>query len=132
VTRPKWKLVKIRSATVLIFTQDRCMVCAKCTIGSVIVLDAPDGTPRLRGSCGILFRSVWRWCLSRCKIGAWFVQNVPYDQKSFWTLPMLLLGDEAQVEAHFGPFGDSAKLYASYIHGLRRTYHKLGNHFGRT
>ena len=26
--------------------QDRCMVCAKHTIGSEIVLDTPDGTPR--------------------------------------------------------------------------------------
>jgi hypothetical protein len=26
--------------------QDRCTVCTKYTIGSVIVLDAPDGTPR--------------------------------------------------------------------------------------
>ena len=25
--------------------QDRCTVCAKCTIGLDIVLDAPDGTP---------------------------------------------------------------------------------------
>jgi hypothetical protein len=24
-----------------------------------------------------------------------------------WTHPMVLLGDDAQVEAHFGPFGDS-------------------------
>ena len=24
--------------------QDRCMVCARCTIGLQIVLDAPDGT----------------------------------------------------------------------------------------
>jgi hypothetical protein len=31
---------------VLILTQDRCTVCAKHTIGSYIVLDAPDGTPR--------------------------------------------------------------------------------------
>jgi hypothetical protein len=31
---------------VLILTQDRCTVCAKRTIGSVIILDAPDGTPR--------------------------------------------------------------------------------------
>ena len=31
---------------VLILTQDRCMVCVECTIGSEIVLDAPDGTPR--------------------------------------------------------------------------------------
>ena len=28
-------------------------------------------------------------------------------QKSFWTLQMVLLGDEAQVEARFSPFGDS-------------------------
>ena len=26
--------------------QDRRTVCAKCTIGSEIILDAPDGTPR--------------------------------------------------------------------------------------
>ena len=26
--------------------QDRCMVCAKHTIGSEIVLDVPDGTPQ--------------------------------------------------------------------------------------
>ena len=26
--------------------------------------------------------------------------------------PMVLLGDEAQVEAHFSPFGDSANLDA--------------------
>ena len=24
----------------------RCTVCAECTIGSEIILDAPDGTPR--------------------------------------------------------------------------------------
>jgi hypothetical protein len=29
---------------VLVSLQDWCMVCAKCTIGSIIVLDAPDGT----------------------------------------------------------------------------------------
>ena len=27
-------------------TQDRCTVCAERTIGSEIILDAPDGTPR--------------------------------------------------------------------------------------
>jgi hypothetical protein len=31
-------------------------------------------------------------------------------QKSFWKQPMVLLGDEAQMEAHFGLFGDSANL----------------------
>ena len=34
------------SDIVLILTQDRCMVCVECTIGTGIVLDAPDGTPR--------------------------------------------------------------------------------------
>jgi len=31
---------------VLILTQDRCMVCVERTIGSEIILDASDGTPR--------------------------------------------------------------------------------------
>jgi hypothetical protein len=31
---------------VLILTQDRCVVCAECTKGLEIILDAPDGTPR--------------------------------------------------------------------------------------
>jgi hypothetical protein len=35
---------------------------------------------------------------------------------------MGLLGDEAQVYARFGPFGDSATLDARLVHGLRRTY----------
>jgi hypothetical protein len=43
--------------------------------------------------------------------------------------PMELLDDEAQVEARFGPFGDSANLDARYVHGLRRTYYRLRNHF---
>jgi hypothetical protein len=30
---------------VVILMQDRCTVCAKRTIGSEIILDAPDGTP---------------------------------------------------------------------------------------
>ena len=32
--------------TVLVSVQDRCMVCARRTIGSEIILDAPDGTTR--------------------------------------------------------------------------------------
>ena len=31
---------------VLVSVQDRCTVCAERTIGSEIILDAPDGTPR--------------------------------------------------------------------------------------
>jgi hypothetical protein len=50
-------------------------------------------------------------------------------QKSFWMQPMVVLGDEAQVEAHFGPLGDSDILDAREVHGLRRTYHRLRNHF---
>ena len=40
--------------------QDRCTVCDERTIGSEIILDASDGTPRSRGSCGTSFRSVLR------------------------------------------------------------------------
>ena len=55
-----------RLETVQVSVLDRCMVCARRSIGSEVVLDAP---------------------------------NVP-------------VGDEAQVEAHFGPFKDSANLDA--------------------
>ena len=47
-----------------------------------------------------------------CKISAWFALDVPWAYKSFWTHPMVPLGDEAQVEAPFSPFGDSANLDA--------------------
>ena len=53
-------------------------------------------------------------------------------QKSFWTHHMVLLGDEAQVKAHSGPFGDSGNLDSRLVHGLRETYHILENHFGHT
>ena len=36
----------VRLEMVLVLVQDRCTVCAKRTIGSEIVLDAPNGTPR--------------------------------------------------------------------------------------
>jgi hypothetical protein len=38
---------------------------------------------------------------------------------------MVLLNDEAQVDARFSLFGDSANLDARWVHGLRRTYHTL-------
>jgi hypothetical protein len=31
---------------VIVSVQDRCTVCAKCSIASEIILDTPDGTPR--------------------------------------------------------------------------------------
>jgi hypothetical protein len=42
----------------------------------------------------------------RCMVCA----RVPWAQKSFWTHPTVPLGGEAQVEARFGPFGDSANI----------------------
>ena len=39
--------------------------------------------------------------------------------------------DGAQVEARFGPFGDIANTNIRQVHGLRKTYHRLGNRFGR-
>ena len=59
-----WNPVSDRLEIVLELVQDRCMVCAKPTIGLDIVFNAL----------------------------------------------MVLLGDEAQVEACFGPFGHSANL----------------------
>jgi hypothetical protein len=46
LTRLKWKLDSVHWEIVLILMQDRCMVCAKRTIGSEIVLHGPDGTPK--------------------------------------------------------------------------------------
>ena len=45
---------------------------------------------------------------------------------------MVLLGDEAQVDASFSPFGDSANLDARSVQVLHRMYPILENHFGRT
>ena len=42
---------------------------------------------------------------------------------------MELLDDEAQVEARFGPFGDSANIDERQVPGLRRTYHRLKKSF---
>ena len=37
MTRLKWKLVSVRLEVVLILTQDRCIVCAKRSVGSEII-----------------------------------------------------------------------------------------------
>ena len=68
--------------------QERCMVCARRTIGSN----------------GSSFRAFG--------LGARFVSNVPLDRKSFWMHPMELLGDVGHVESHFFPFGDSVNVGA--------------------
>jgi hypothetical protein len=86
--------------------QESCSVCTERTIGLEIVLDATNGTPhdvdQVRSHFGPL----------GCKVGAWSVPNVTLAQKSFWMHPVILLGYEAQLEAHFGLFGDSANLDA--------------------
>ena len=40
---------------------------------------------------------------------------------------MELLGDEAQVDSCFGPFGVSVSISATYVHGFFQT--RLENHF---
>jgi hypothetical protein len=60
VTLVMWNLVSIHLETAVLSTQDRCTVCAKGTIGTEIVLGAPDGSPRCRGLSGCSFWSVWR------------------------------------------------------------------------
>jgi hypothetical protein len=39
-------LVSVRLEMVLVSEQDRCIVCAERIIGSEVILDALDGTPR--------------------------------------------------------------------------------------
>jgi hypothetical protein len=41
-----WNLISVCLEAVLVLVEDRCIVCAKHTIGSEIILDAPVGTPR--------------------------------------------------------------------------------------
>jgi hypothetical protein len=46
VTWVMWNLVLICFETVLASVQDWCTVCVECTVGSEIVLEAPDETAR--------------------------------------------------------------------------------------
>ena len=66
-----------------------------------------------------MIRLKWKLVLVRLEvvriltqIGAWFALDVPQAQKSFWMNLMVPLGDEAQVEACFGSFGDRVNLDA--------------------
>ena len=45
--RLKWKLVLVHLQIVPILMQDRSTVCAERTIGSEIILDAPNRTPKV-------------------------------------------------------------------------------------
>jgi hypothetical protein len=53
-----WNLISVRLEIELLSVQYGCTVCDECTIGSEMVLDAPDDTPRPRGSSASLFESV--------------------------------------------------------------------------
>ena len=46
MTKLNWKLVLVHLEIVLILKEDGCMVYVERTVGSEIILDAPDGTPR--------------------------------------------------------------------------------------
>jgi TRAP-type mannitol/chloroaromatic compound transport system permease large subunit len=46
VTWVMWNLISVCFAIVLVLVQNRCTVYAKRTIGSEIILVAPNGTPR--------------------------------------------------------------------------------------
>jgi hypothetical protein len=72
VTRLRWKLDSVRLEIVLILTQDGCMVCAKRTTGSEVVLDAPDRT---------VLVSVQDWCTVCAKhtIGSEIILDAPND-----------------------------------------------------
>ena len=41
-----WKIVSVHLEIVLVLVQDRCIVCARRTIGLEIILDALDGSTR--------------------------------------------------------------------------------------
>jgi hypothetical protein len=41
-----WNLVLVRLETLLVSVQDSCTVCAKHTVGSEIILDAPSDPSR--------------------------------------------------------------------------------------
>jgi hypothetical protein len=41
-----WNLALVQLEIELVSVQDRCMVCAQCTIGSETIVEVPDGTPR--------------------------------------------------------------------------------------
>ena len=74
MTRVMSNHISVCLEMVLVSVQDRCMVCAKHTIGPETILDAP----------------------------------------------MVLQGDEAQVQALFGLFRDSTSHDTRWVHGLRR------------
>jgi hypothetical protein len=112
VTRLKWKLVSVLLDIVLILTQDRCTICVERTIGSKIVLNSPDGTPRLHGSHEIsllfCFETVLVSVRDRCMVCArrTIALEIVLDALNCTTRCQATSG------ARCGPFEDSANLDA--------------------
>jgi hypothetical protein len=65
-------------------------------------------------------------------IGAWFAPYVPQAQKLFWMHRMVLLGDEAQIEAHFGLFGYNVSFSANRCTVCAKNTIALENNFGHS
>jgi hypothetical protein len=106
---------------VLVSVQDRSIICAKRTTASEIILQAPDGAHRWRGSREAHFSLIWD-SANLDTIGS----GVVLDELTE------LQGDVGHVESHFGLFRDSVSFGAREVHGLRQMYHRLRNHFGCT
>jgi hypothetical protein len=84
----------------LVSVQYRCIVCAKRTIGSEIILDAPNGTPRWRASSESFIH---------LEIGLILMQ----DRCSVCVKHTTeLLGDVGHVESRFFQFGDNVSVDA--------------------
>ena len=107
-----WYLVSVRLETMIVSVQDWSTICAKCSTGSAIVLDAPDGTHRWRGSCGISLLSVWRPVLVSVQDRCMVCVERAIGSEIIWTHPMELLGDMGHVESHLSPFRDSVSVGA--------------------
>jgi hypothetical protein len=66
-----WNLVSICFKIVLASVQDRCSVCVKCTVGSLMVLDAPMvllGDEGLVELCSVRLNIVLLMTQDRCTV----------------------------------------------------------------
>ena len=118
-------------STVLVSVQDRCTVCTMCTIGSEIILDAPDATLRRRGSSGSSFLACGDDAILDARWVHGWRRTYHRLRKSFWTHLMEPLGDVGHVEYCFGPFGGGTSIGARYVHGFHQLYHRFRNRFAR-
>ena len=108
------------------------MVRAERTIGYEIVLDVPDGSPRSQGSSGSSFSVRLEIVLITTQDRCAVCTERTLGSEIVLDALMELLGDTGHLESRFGPFGDGVCVGARQVHGLRQTYHRLRNRFGRT